>query len=138
AAKRIRNSFKQRPDHQSEALFNSLLGQRLALEVEGPLILDNRNVIIEAALSGAGLAYVSEELAVPYLATGRLVALLPDWVPALAPLSFFYSGRRHLPAGLSAFIELVRALGNGSESDHCNAAALPTDERHGAITGADV
>ncbi|WP_081059206.1 LysR family transcriptional regulator [Burkholderia anthina] len=114
------------------------LGQRLALEVEGPLILDNRNVIIEAALSGAGLAYVSEELAVPYLATGRLVALLPDWVPALAPLSFFYSGRRHLPAGLSAFIELVRALGNRSESDHCNAAALPTDERHGAITGADV
>ncbi|MCZ2903387.1 hypothetical protein MTQ99_27145, partial [Burkholderia thailandensis] len=34
AAKRIRNPFKQRPGHQSEALFNSLLDERDALRHE--------------------------------------------------------------------------------------------------------
>ncbi|MCS3393658.1 hypothetical protein NX868_11330, partial [Burkholderia thailandensis] len=40
AAKRIRNPFKQRPGHQSEALFNSLLGAATVIVVHGSLTQD--------------------------------------------------------------------------------------------------
>ncbi|MDP9651056.1 LysR substrate-binding domain-containing protein [Paraburkholderia caledonica] len=89
--------------------------ERLTIPVQGPLVLDNRNAVIEAAVDGVGLAYVNHELAAPYLASGRLVELLVEWVPALPRLSFFYPGRRHLPAGLMAFINLVRASANADQ-----------------------
>ncbi|MDR7009298.1 LysR substrate-binding domain-containing protein [Paraburkholderia strydomiana] len=89
--------------------------ERLTIPVQGPLVLDNRNAVIEAAVDGVGLAYVNHELAAPYLASGRLVELLVEWVPALPRLSFFYPGRRHLPAGLVAFINLVRASANADQ-----------------------
>ncbi|MEZ2311643.1 LysR substrate-binding domain-containing protein [Paraburkholderia sp. RCC_158] len=125
---------RRAPGSQTQRWNFENAGERLALEVDGPLILDNRNVMVEAAIDGAGVAYVSEELAAPYLATGRLVALLVDWVPALAPLSFFYPGRRHLPAGLSAFIDLVRASTNGSRLDVSGGVRMGNEMTRGAPT----
>jgi DNA-binding transcriptional LysR family regulator len=37
--------------------------------------------------------------------------LLEDWTPPYPGLCVYYPGRRHLPPGLRAFIELVREKG---------------------------
>ena len=40
--------------------------------VEGPLVFDDEGMVIEAALSGVGLAYVVEEQVASLIQTGAL------------------------------------------------------------------
>lgn len=84
-------------------------GQHLRVDVDGPLTLDNHLLMIEAAVAGAGLAYVNEWSVRGEIASGRLVRLLGDWTPPYPGLRLYYPGRRHVPAGLRAFIGLIRA-----------------------------
>lgn len=46
-------------------------GEELAIDVDGPLTLDASSLILEAALQGAGLAYLPELELEPYLASGE-------------------------------------------------------------------
>ncbi|MBR8311542.1 hypothetical protein, partial [Burkholderia cenocepacia] len=55
AAKRIRNPFKQCPSHQSEALFNSLLGpytEHRAIDEERQLRVQSAPVVHHGAVAG--------------------------------------------------------------------------------------
>lgn len=83
-------------------------GQELAVSVQGPLGLDDQQLMIAAAAEGAGLAYVFLELAAPLIAQGRLVRCLEDWCPTLRDLFLYYPSRSHLPAGLRALIAACR------------------------------
>lgn len=85
-------------------------GEALAIEVDGPLMLNRTELMVEAALEGLGVAFVPERLARPHLAAGRLVALLEDWCPAYPGLFLYYPGHRLAPPGLRAFIEVLRRL----------------------------
>lgn len=85
-------------------------GEELAVEVDGPLTLDTLSLVIEAALSGAGLAYLFEWDVRSYLASGMLVRVLEDWLPAWPGLCVFYPSHRHVPAGLRAFIDVVKEV----------------------------
>lgn len=42
------------------------------------------------------------------VAAGRLVSVLNDWAPTLAPLCLYYPNRRHSSAAFQAFIALAR------------------------------
>ena len=42
------------------------------------------------------------------IAAGRLVRVLEDWTPSLAPLALYYPGRKNPPAAFSAFIQAAR------------------------------
>jgi DNA-binding transcriptional LysR family regulator len=86
-------------------------GEALALDVPGPIILDEPTLMIEAALAGLGVTYLSEWSVLADIAAGRLVRVLEDWTPSFAGLALYYPGRRHVPAGLRAFIDLVREIG---------------------------
>jgi len=88
-------------------------GESFALDVPGSLILDESTLMLEAALAGAGLAYLSEWAVKPDLAAGRLIQVLADWTPAVPGLSLYYPGRRLVPAGLRAFIDLIREVNAG-------------------------
>ena len=88
-------------------------GETLNVEVDGPLMLDQSSLMINAALAGMGLAYVSEWEALAELSDGHLVKVLEDWTPPFPGLALYYPGHRHVPAGLRAFVEVVReAMGN--------------------------
>jgi len=82
----------------------------LALDVNGRLTLDESDLIHEAALAGFGLAYLSTWWAEKDVAAGRLVQMLDDWTPGFPGLCLYYPGRRHVPAGLRALIDLIREL----------------------------
>lgn len=85
-------------------------GEELAVEVDGPLTLDTLSLVIEATLSGAGLAYLFEWEVRSYLASGKLVSVLEDWLPTWPGLCVFYPSHRHVPAGLRAFIDVVKEV----------------------------
>lgn len=43
--------------------------------------------------------------------TGRLVQVLKDWTPTLAPLSLYYPSRRNPTAAFKAFLDFARRQG---------------------------
>ncbi|WP_090691020.1 LysR family transcriptional regulator [Paraburkholderia phenazinium] len=86
-------------------------GQEVVVNVPGVLTLDHNGLMIEAAADGLGIAYVPETAARAWLDDGRLVTVLDDWCPVIPGLYLYYPGHRHVPAGLRAFIEVLRESG---------------------------
>lgn len=84
--------------------------QAVSLDVEGPLTLDNNLLRLESALAGVGLVYMNEWSARRQIEAGRLVRVLQDWTPSIGRLSLYYPGHRHVPAGLRAFVDLLREV----------------------------
>ena len=85
-------------------------GQELAVDVAGPLTLDHVGLMAESAARGMGIAYVPLQEARRFLDAGKLVAVLEDWSPPIPGLFLYYPGHRHVPAGLRAFIEVLKEL----------------------------
>jgi len=82
--------------------------QALTIAVNGPLIVDDVELLVRAALDGVGLGFVSEERVARELANGELVRVLDDWCPPFDGYYLYYPSRRHPPAALVALIETLR------------------------------
>jgi len=61
-----------------------------------------------ATLAGVALAWVSDQAVRDDLARGDLVRVLPDRTPSSPGLCLYHPSRRLAPAGLRAFVELIR------------------------------
>src|SRR5439155_1547221 len=79
--------------------------QSLTVAVNGPLIVDDVEIMVRAAIDGVGLAFMSEERAAPHLASGELVRVLDDWCPPFPGFFLYYPRQRQLPAALAALVE---------------------------------
>jgi DNA-binding transcriptional LysR family regulator len=83
-------------------------GQRFEVAAEGPLITNQADVGVSAALQGLGIVYAFDRERVDEpLAQGRLVQVLADWSVTKPGLYLYYSNRRHPPAALAAFIDCL-------------------------------
>ena len=82
--------------------------QSLVLSVEGPLIVDDVDLVVRAALDGVGVAFLGDDRAAPYLASGALIRVLEDWCPPYPGFFLYYPSRRQQPAALTALIETLR------------------------------
>ena len=80
----------------------------LSVAVNGPLTVDDVDVLIRAAEDGVGLAFALEEHVATQLASGALVRVLDDWCPPFAGYFLYYPSRRQQPPALSALIEALR------------------------------
>jgi len=74
--------------------------------------VDDQPLALQAALDGAGWAYVYEAMAAPHLHSGQLVAVLDDWCPPGTGFQLYYPGRRQTSPALRAFIDWWRAEGS--------------------------
>lgn len=84
-------------------------GETLEVEVDGALFVSDMSLMIRAAEDGLGLAYVYAQYAQAGLAAGRLCQVLEDWCPEIPGFFLYYPSRKQMPAGLKAFIELLKA-----------------------------
>jgi DNA-binding transcriptional LysR family regulator len=84
-------------------------GREIEFRPAGPFTSDDHDLLIEAALAGAGLAYVWENRAAACIEDGRLVRLLDDWCPLEDWLYLYYPTRKYISAGLRAVISALRA-----------------------------
>jgi DNA-binding transcriptional LysR family regulator len=87
--------------------------EKIAIDPLGPLTLDNHNLMIAAAVQGGGLAWTNEWAVAPLLAEGRLVQVLEPWSPQSPGLRLYYPSHRHVPAGMKAFLAVVREVCEG-------------------------
>jgi DNA-binding transcriptional LysR family regulator len=83
-------------------------GESLAVDVGGPLVVDNADLMIRAAMDGMGVTFSFEEYIAPQLASGALVRVLKDWCPPFAGYFLYHPSRRQQTPALSALIETLR------------------------------
>lgn len=78
-----------------------------AILLEGPLASNDPDLLIAAALDGAGLAYITEATIAEHLAAGRLVRVLDDHCREFAGWQLYYPGDRHMAPALRALIDFL-------------------------------
>lgn len=83
-------------------------GERVDVEVKGPLTLNDAGLTVKAALAGMGLACTLEENVTQELADGRLIRVLEDWCPPTPGFYLYYPSGRLLSAAFRAFIDFMR------------------------------
>ena len=83
-------------------------GSWFEVAVSGPLIVDDRDVAIRAAVAGAGIAFATEREVEGHLAAGRLEALLFDWTDLFPGYHLCYPKQRQMPPALRALIDVLR------------------------------
>lgn len=82
-------------------------GRELKIRVDGQLAFNNIFHVLDAALSGLGLAFVPEDIALEHIRAGRLVPVLEDWCAYWDGFYLYYPSRRQ---SSPAFVALVDAL----------------------------
>ena len=86
-------------------------GQELRVRVSGQLTFNNSYAMIDAAVSGYGIAYVPENIVERDIASGALVQVLDGWSPMFDGYFLYYPSRRqHLPA-FKVIVEALRHRG---------------------------
>ncbi|MCJ9428676.1 LysR family transcriptional regulator [Kordiimonas marina] len=83
-------------------------GRTVHIRTEGPFVSNDMRLLIGAALDGIGFVGSFEGYARPYIESGELVELLPDWAVSFPGPFLYYPSRRQPPAPLAAFIAFVR------------------------------
>ena len=83
-------------------------GRELKVRVEGQLVFNGSAQTLNAALAGFGLAYVSEDLAQPHIAKGRLKRVLADWCPPYSGYHLYYPSRRQSSAAFALLVDALR------------------------------
>jgi len=83
-------------------------GKPVTVSVSGPLVVNDVEVTLRAALDGLGLAFLFEEHAAEHIARRKLVRVLEDWCPPFDGFFLYYPSRRQQPAALQALVEALR------------------------------
>ena len=102
-------------------------GQTVRIDGDGALTLDEPGMMLAAARAGLGLAYLTEWNVRADLVAGTLVRVLEEWTPPLDGLCLYYPGRRHVPAGLRALIDMIREYADANRK-----RAMPNRKRRQA------
>jgi DNA-binding transcriptional LysR family regulator len=92
-------------------------GERILVDVDGLLTLDEPILLHKAALAGLGLAYLNLWRVQLDIKRHRLVRVLDEWTAPFEGLCLYYPGRRHVPAALRALIDLVREMRSGDSGE---------------------
>jgi DNA-binding transcriptional LysR family regulator len=76
--------------------------------VEGQFAFNGTYQMLEAALSGYGLAYVPADLVQPHVTAGRLIRVMEDWCPTFPGLHAYYANRREFSRAMTVVIDALR------------------------------
>jgi len=82
-------------------------GGAVHVRIAGNLQSNSSEAIRAAALAGMGICYVPDWLFEPEIATGEMVALLPQWTTKLIPITAVTPAQRRNVAKIEAFIAFL-------------------------------
>jgi DNA-binding transcriptional LysR family regulator len=85
-------------------------GQPVQITVNGPITLDEASLSRIAVLDDVGIGYFMESDIRADIEAGRLIRVLDDWTPPLAPLCLYYPSRRNPSAAFKALIGMARQI----------------------------
>jgi len=81
------------------------------VHVDGQLVFGTASLILMAARSGHGLAYLPEEQVSTDINNGTLVRVLDDWCPQFSGYHIYYPSRRQPTQAFSLLLEALRHPG---------------------------
>jgi len=81
--------------------------RRVEVPVEGPLVCNNGQALLTAALCGVGIVVQADVLLAPSIESGRLVRLLPDWELPVRHLHIVRRRETRPTAKLRTFVDFV-------------------------------
>lgn len=85
--------------------------REMQVRVDGQFTFNGAYQMLNAAIDGAGLAFVPEDLAQPHVTAGQLQYVLEDWFPTFPGLHIFYPSRREYSKALAIVVDALRAGG---------------------------
>uniref|UniRef100_A0A9E8CTJ6 LysR family transcriptional regulator n=1 Tax=Bosea sp. NBC_00436 TaxID=2969620 RepID=A0A9E8CTJ6_9HYPH len=86
-------------------------GQELRVRVSGQLTFNNSYAMIDAAVSGYGIAYVPDDIVEQQITSGTLVQVLDDWSPFFDGYFLYYPSRRQNLPAFKVIVDVLRHRG---------------------------
>ena len=83
-------------------------GRELRVRVNGQLTFNSTLPMVEAALSGYGIAYIPETIVSSHVSKGRLTVILDAWSPRFAGYHLYYPSRRQISPAFAVIIDALR------------------------------
>jgi len=81
---------------------------KFSIRVGGQLIINTLPQMLNAALSGMGLAYTARDYVQPYLDDGRLQEVLQPWCTVFPGFHLYYPSRRQSSRALMLLVDALR------------------------------
>ncbi|RQO38432.1 LysR family transcriptional regulator [Herminiimonas sp. KBW02] len=75
--------------------------------VKGNISANDATSLVQATLAGAGVALLPTFLAAPFIRSGQLQALLPEYHPQEFGVFGVYASRKHMPATLRSMLDFL-------------------------------
>ncbi|WP_334187551.1 LysR family transcriptional regulator [Noviherbaspirillum sp.] len=85
--------------------------RRLDVRVSGQVTFSSAYHMLDAALSGCGLAFLPEDMARPHVRAGRLLSVMEKCCPSFPGLYAYYPSRRHSSRALALVVDAIRYKG---------------------------
>jgi DNA-binding transcriptional LysR family regulator len=82
--------------------------QKSEARVRGQVVCNSAYQMLDAALTGCGLAFLPLDMAGPHVSVGNLVSVMEDWCPRFPPLHAYYPSRRNSSRAVTLVIEALR------------------------------
>jgi DNA-binding transcriptional LysR family regulator len=86
-------------------------GREVRVRVDGQLTCNGAAQMLHGALSGFGLAYVPEGLALSSIENGQLTRVLDDWCPDWPGYHLYYPSRRQASPAFRLVVDALRHRG---------------------------
>ena len=86
-------------------------GRELNVRVEGQCVFNSAGLLLEGALKGLGLAYLTEGHVQPFISQGRLARVLAHWCPPFSGYHLYYPSRRQPSPAFSLLVDALRYRG---------------------------
>lgn len=84
-------------------------GEKLEVRMNGPVTLNDGEMLETAALEGLALVFMIEDQSIlDHVAEGRLVRVLEDWCQPFSGYHLYYPSRRQPTAAFSLFVDALR------------------------------
>ena len=93
-------------------------GRAIEARVRGQFVFNGVYQMLNAALSGCGLVFLSDDLVAHHVRDGRLVSVMQDWCPHFPGLHAYYPSRRHSSKALALVIDAIRDKGKAQIRPH--------------------
>jgi DNA-binding transcriptional LysR family regulator len=84
-------------------------GQQVPIELRQHITMSDAEAVCRIAEMGLGIGLTSMPHAVPYLDSGRLLRVLPDWYVDGGMLALYFPAQKLLPAKTRAFVDFIVA-----------------------------
>ena len=88
-------------------------GRELRVRVDGRVVFNDTELLIDAALGGFGLAMVVEDRVSDLLTSGALVRVLEDWCPPFSGYHLYYPSRRQMTPAFALIVDALPFRGRG-------------------------